>query len=113
MKINFLILRCGDIATPTLNQRVMAITREDAIRIATEWGSKMSWPYDLIRYAGMEDGFHYVHLDRKVRPRYVGFGLGLEIDGNGNINVIRDCMSINNISHHANLLEDEENVDKK
>jgi hypothetical protein len=106
-------LWCGDIATPTLNQRIMATTREDAIRIATEWGSKMSWPYDLIRYAGMEDGFHYVHLDRKVRPRYVGFGAALKIDNDGNIFEIEDCMSINNICHYANLLDGSTKADKK
>jgi hypothetical protein len=82
----------------------MAITKEQALEIATEWGSKRAWPYDLIRYAGMEDGYHYVHLDHKVRPRYVGFGSALKIDAKGNVNVIKDCISINHIWHHANLL---------
>jgi hypothetical protein len=87
----------------------MAITKEQALEIATEWGSKMSWPYDLIRYAGMENGYHYIHLDHKVRPRYVGFGAALRIDDKGEIYEIRNCISINNISHHANLLNSSAN----
>lgn len=90
----------------------MAITKEQALEIATEWGSKMSWPYDLIRYAGMENGYHYIHLDHKVRPRYVGFGSALKIDNRGNVHEIEDCMSINNICHYANLLDGSTNAAK-
>ena len=70
------------------------MTKEEALKKAEAWGKKQEWPYDVVRYAGEKNGWHFVHLDRSVRPRYIGFGMALKISPKGRIVKSKSNMEI-------------------
>ena len=54
---------------------------KDYLRLATEYSIKM-WNFDIVLYAGEEDGWHYFSCTREGRPKYSSLPRAIRIHSN-------------------------------
>jgi hypothetical protein len=55
------------------------MTYEEAYNITKEFAQNLTPPKDKISFLFERDGCFFFHVDFKVRPRYIGFGIVLKI----------------------------------
>ena len=55
------------------------MTKEEALKLAKEFSIK-SWNFDIVRYAGEEDGWHYFSCTREGRPHYSSLPVAIRVN---------------------------------
>ncbi len=53
---------------------------KDYLKLAKEFSIK-EWKFDIVRYAGEEDGWHYFSCTREGRPHYSSLPRALRVNG--------------------------------
>ena len=64
------------------------MTKEEALKLAKEFSIK-NWTFDIVRYAGEEDGWHYFSCTREGRPHYSSLPRALRVNAKGEIEEVR------------------------
>lgn len=64
------------------------MTKEEALKLAKEFSIK-NWDFDIVRYAGEEDGWHYFSCTREGRPHYSSLPRALRVNAKGEIEEVR------------------------
>lgn len=64
------------------------MTKEEALKLAKEFSIK-NWNFDIVRYAGEEDGWHYFSCTREGRPHYSSLPRALRVNAKGEIEEVR------------------------
>ena len=76
---------------------------KDYLRLATEYSIKM-WDFDIVLYAGEEDGWHYFSCTREGRPKYSSLPTALRINKSGKIEEVGGFDIRFKISHMAHQM---------
>lgn len=58
--------------------------KEDYLKIAKEYSIKM-WNFDIVLYAGEEEGWYYFSCTRKGLPHYSSLPVAIRVNGEGEI----------------------------
>ena len=64
------------------------MTKEEALKLAKEFSIK-NWNFDIVRYAGEEDGWHYFSCTRAGRPHYSSLPRALRVNAKGELEEVR------------------------
>ncbi|MBD5237531.1 MAG: hypothetical protein HDS62_08400 [Bacteroidales bacterium] len=56
--------------------------KKDYLKLATEYSIKM-WNFDIVLYAGEEDGWHYFSCTREGRPKYSSMPVAIRVSSDG------------------------------
>ena len=64
------------------------MTKEEALKLAKEFSIK-NWDFDIVRYAGEEDGWHYFSCTREGRPHYSSLPRALRVNAKGELEEVR------------------------
>lgn len=58
------------------------MNKEEAMKLAKEY-SVSKWNFDIVLYAGEEDGSHYFSCTREGRPKWSSMPIAIRINRNG------------------------------
>lgn len=85
--------------------------KKEYLKIATEY-SKKRWNFDIVRYAGEEDGWRYFSCTREGRPKWSSLPTALRVNKSGKIEEVGGFDIRFRISHLAHELaaNDEEYI---
>ena len=64
------------------------MTKEEVLKLVKEISIK-NWNFDIVRYAGEEDGWHYFSCTREGRPHYSSLPRALRVNAKGEIEEVR------------------------
>ena len=64
------------------------MTKDEALKLAKEFSIK-NMNFDIVRYAGEEDGWHYFSCTREGRPHYSSMPRALRVNAKGKIEEVR------------------------
>lgn len=62
--------------------------KKDHLKIAKEYSIKI-WNFDIVRYAGEEDGWQYFSCTREGRPHYSSMPLAIRVNNNGEVEEVK------------------------
>lgn len=77
--------------------------KKDYLKIAKEYSIKR-WNFDIVRYAGEEDGWHYFSCTREGRPKWSSLPTALRVNKSGKIEEVGGFDIRFKISHLAHEL---------
>ena len=55
------------------------MTKDEALKLAKEFSIK-EWNFDIVLYAGEEDGWHYFSCTREGRPKYSSMPVAIRVN---------------------------------
>lgn len=79
--------------------------KKDYLKIAQEYSINL-WNFDIVRYAGEEDGWHYFSCTREGRPRYSSLPLAIRVNNSsGGVEEINgnDRLTVNAMAYRLSL----------
>lgn len=83
--------------------------KKDYIKLAKEYSMK-EWRFDIVRYAGEEDGWHYFSCTREGRPKWSSLPTALRIDKDGNLEEVGGFDIRFRISNRAHEISDNDSI---